>query len=103
MDLMLKIVFICLLKVTIISVWPSRWVFFLHLVDTLARVQPDWFFAGDRGEQLMGAIAASYTYTPVAHIQAGELSGNIDDLHVMLLVSLCICILLLMRMPNNVY
>jgi GDP/UDP-N,N'-diacetylbacillosamine 2-epimerase (hydrolysing) len=28
----------------------------------------------------MGAIAASYTYTPVAHIQAGELSGNIDGL-----------------------
>ena len=26
----------------------------------------------------MGAIAASYTYTAVAHIQAGERSGNID-------------------------
>jgi len=48
-------------------------------VDVLARVKPDWLIlAGDRGEQLMGAIAGAYTYTPVAHIQAGELSGNID-------------------------
>ena len=34
----------------------------------------------DRGEQLMASIAGSYTYTPVAHIQAGERSGNIDGL-----------------------
>ena len=26
----------------------------------------------------MGAVAGAYTYTPVAHIQAGERSGNID-------------------------
>lgn len=49
------------------------------LADVLYRVKPTWLIlAGDRGEQLMGAIAASYTYTPVAHIQAGERSGNID-------------------------
>jgi len=59
----------------------SLGVFLASFVDTLARVKPDWLLlAGDRGEQLMGAIAASYTYTPVAHIQAGELSGNIDGL-----------------------
>lgn len=51
------------------------------LPDILDVEQPDWVvLAGDRGEQLMGAIAASYTYTPVAHIQAGELSGNIDGM-----------------------
>lgn len=48
-------------------------------VDVLMRTKPDWLIlAGDRGETLMGAIAGAYTYTPVAHIQAGELSGNID-------------------------
>lgn len=47
--------------------------------DVLERVKPDWLvLAGDRGEQLMGAVAGGYTYTPTAHIQAGELSGNID-------------------------
>lgn len=51
------------------------------LPDILDVERPDWVvLAGDRGEQLMGAIAASYTYTPVAHIQAGELSGNIDGM-----------------------
>lgn len=50
-------------------------------VDILTRTRPDWVvLAGDRGEQLMGAIGAAYTYTPVAHIQAGELSGNIDGM-----------------------
>ena len=51
------------------------------LPDILDVERPDWVvLAGDRGEQLMGAIACSYTYTPVAHIQAGELSGNIDGM-----------------------
>lgn len=54
-------------------------IFLSSFVDTLQREKPDWVvLAGDRGEQLMGAIAAAYTYTPVAHIQAGERSGNID-------------------------
>ena len=47
--------------------------------DTLNRERPTWVvLSGDRAEQLMGAVAAAYTYTPVAHIQAGERSGNID-------------------------
>lgn len=59
----------------------SLGIFLQSFVDLLVRSKPDWLvLAGDRGEQLMGAIAASYTYTPVAHIQAGELSGNIDGL-----------------------
>jgi GDP/UDP-N,N'-diacetylbacillosamine 2-epimerase (hydrolysing) len=57
----------------------SLGIFLPSFVDSLRRVKPDWIvLAGDRGEQLMGAIAGAYTYTPVAHIQAGELSGNID-------------------------
>lgn len=53
----------------------------MSLPDIIDVEKPDWvLLAGDRGEQLMGAIAASYTYTPVAHIQAGEVSGNIDGM-----------------------
>ncbi len=53
----------------------------MGLPDIIDVEKPDWILlAGDRGEQLMGAIAASYTYTPVAHIQAGEVSGNIDGM-----------------------
>src|SRR2546425_12861542 len=57
----------------------SLGLFLISFIDVLARVRPDWIvLAGDRGEQLMGAIAGAYTYTPVAHIQAGGLSGKID-------------------------
>lgn len=57
----------------------SLGIFLTSFVDVLARQRPDWIIlAGDRGEQLMGSIAGAYTYTPVAHIQAGERSGNID-------------------------
>ena len=49
--------------------------------DIIDNEKPDWILlAGDRGEQLMGAIVGAYTYTPVAHIQAGEVSGNIDGM-----------------------
>ncbi len=57
----------------------SLGIFLSSFIDVLMRNRPDWIvLAGDRGEQLMGAVAATYTYTPVAHIQAGERSGNID-------------------------
>jgi len=57
----------------------SLGVFLSSFVDTLYRVRPNWIvLAGDRGEQLVGAMAGAYTYIPVAHIQAGERSGNID-------------------------
>jgi len=53
----------------------------MGLPDIIDVEKPDWILlAGDRGEQLMGAIAAGYTYTPAAHIQAGEVSGNIDGM-----------------------
>lgn len=57
----------------------SLGIFLTSFVDVLRREKPTWLvLAGDRGEQLMASIAAAYTYTPVAHIQAGERSGNID-------------------------
>lgn len=57
----------------------SLGIFLMSFIDVLYRQRPNWIIlAGDRGEQLMGSIAGAYTYTPVAHIQAGERSGNID-------------------------
>jgi len=54
-------------------------VFLCSFTDVVTRIKPDWIIlAGDRGEQLIGGLVGAYTYTPVAHIQAGELSGNID-------------------------
>lgn len=51
----------------------------LELPTVLQRIRLDiMLLAGDRGEQLMAAIAGSHLRIPVAHIQAGELSGNVD-------------------------
>jgi GDP/UDP-N,N'-diacetylbacillosamine 2-epimerase (hydrolysing) len=55
--------------------------FTISFVDVIMSYKPDWvILAGDRGEQLAAAVASSYSYIPTAHIQAGELSGNIDGL-----------------------
>lgn len=63
------------------SMSKSLGVFLMSVTDSLARLKPDFvLLAGDRGEQLMTAIAAAHMNIPVAHIQAGELSGNIDGL-----------------------
>lgn len=57
----------------------SLGIFLNSLTDIIASEKPDWIMlAGDRGEQLMGAMVGAFCYIPVAHIQAGELSGNID-------------------------
>ena len=59
----------------------SLGIFLTSFADVVATERPDWIIlAGDRGEQLMGAIAGAFCYLPVAHIQAGELSGNIDSM-----------------------
>lgn len=59
----------------------SLGIFLSSMPDIIENEKPDWvLLAGDRGEQLMAAIASAYTYTPVAHIQAGEVSGNIDNM-----------------------
>lgn len=56
-------------------------VFMLSFTDTLVRLRPDIVLVvGDRGEHLMAAIVAAHMNIPVAHIQAGERSGNIDGL-----------------------
>lgn len=65
---------------------------FLAKFNTMAlnASNPDWLIlAGDRGEQLMGAIAGAYSYIPTAHIQAGEISGNIDNTARMAMAKLC--------------
>tara|TARA_R110002051_G_scaffold325814_3_gene431629 strand:- start:2376 stop:3551 length:1176 start_codon:yes stop_codon:yes gene_type:complete len=57
----------------------SLGVYLLQLPEILEKSKPDIvLISGDRGEQLMSAIAASHLNIPVAHIQAGEKSGNID-------------------------
>jgi GDP/UDP-N,N'-diacetylbacillosamine 2-epimerase (hydrolysing) len=51
----------------------------LELPTVLQRIKPDLILlSGDRGEQLMAAVAGAHLRIPVAHIQAGELSGNVD-------------------------
>lgn len=59
----------------------SLGVFLLGVTDALVRLKPDIVLVvGDRGEHLMGAIAGAHMNIPVAHIQAGERSGNIDGM-----------------------
>ena len=63
------------------SMSKSLGIFLVSVTDTLVRLRPEFvLLAGDRGEQLMTAIAAAHMNIPVAHIQAGELSGNIDGM-----------------------
>lgn len=57
----------------------SLGVLLLSLTDTYVRLRPDVvLILGDRGESLMAALAAAQMNIPVAHVQAGERSGNID-------------------------
>jgi len=63
------------------SMSKSLGVFLVSVTDALVRLSPDIvLLAGDRGEQLMAAVAAAHMNILVAHIQAGELSGNIDGM-----------------------
>ena len=57
----------------------SMGIFMISFTDILKAYKPDWvILAGDRYETMAAALACAYTNTPIAHIQAGELSGNID-------------------------
>ncbi|MHB8643756.1 MAG: UDP-N-acetylglucosamine 2-epimerase [Gaiellaceae bacterium] len=59
----------------------SLGVLLLGITDSLVRLQPDFVLVvGDRGDMLMAAIAAAHLNIPVAHVQAGERSGNIDGI-----------------------
>lgn len=64
-----------------ITMAKSLGIFLTSFVDVLARQVPTWVIvAGDRGEQFMASVAASYARIPLAHIQAGERSGNVDGM-----------------------
>jgi GDP/UDP-N,N'-diacetylbacillosamine 2-epimerase (hydrolysing) len=57
----------------------SMGVLMISFTDIIKRQNPDWVvLAGDRYETLAACIVCAYTNTPIAHIQAGESSGNID-------------------------
>ena len=59
----------------------SLGVFMTELPGIIDRMKPDIILlAGDRGEQFVGAMVGAHMHIPVAHIQAGELSGNIDGM-----------------------
>jgi UDP-hydrolysing UDP-N-acetyl-D-glucosamine 2-epimerase len=59
----------------------SLGVLLLGITDALVRLQPDIVLVlGDRGDSLMAALAAAHMNIPVAHVQAGERSGNIDGM-----------------------
>ncbi len=74
-------IFMALDGYTPVSMSKSLGVFLMSVTDSLARLRPDIvLLAGDRGEQMMTAIAAAHMNIPAAHIQAGELSGNIDGI-----------------------
>lgn len=50
-----------------------------QLASVFAREAPSLvLLLGDRGEQLAGAIAASYQAIPIVHLHGGEQSGHID-------------------------
>lgn len=64
---------------TDVSMTKSLGIFLLSIADALHRSRPDIvLLAGDRGEQMMAALAGAHMNIPVAHIQAGEVSGNVD-------------------------
>jgi UDP-N-acetylglucosamine 2-epimerase (non-hydrolysing)/GDP/UDP-N,N'-diacetylbacillosamine 2-epimerase (hydrolysing) len=52
-----------------------------EIAHTLAQLEPEILVLyGDRGEVLASAIAAVNLGIPVAHIQGGDVSGNVDEL-----------------------
>ncbi|MFL2496232.1 MAG: UDP-N-acetylglucosamine 2-epimerase, partial [Porticoccaceae bacterium] len=63
------------------SMMKSLSLFGLSVIDIIEQEKPDIILlAGDRGEQFIGAMAGAHLGIPVAHIQAGEVSGNIDGM-----------------------
>ena len=59
----------------------SLGIFMLSFADIIGYHAPDIILlAGDRGEQLVAALVGAHMNIPVAHIQAGEVSGNIDGM-----------------------
>ena len=74
-------VYMTLSGYTNVTMAKSLGVFMLSFTDIMAGKSPDIILlAGDRGEQLVAALVGAHLNIPVAHIQAGELSGNIDGM-----------------------
>lgn len=74
-------IFMALDGYTPASMSKSLGVFLQSFTDSLVRLRPDIvLLAGDRGEQLMAALAGAHMNIPVAHVQAGERSGNVDGM-----------------------
>jgi len=62
-----------------ITMVKSLSIFMIQLPEILQQMGADIILiSGDRGEQLMASIVGAHMYIPVAHIQAGEVTGNID-------------------------
>lgn len=52
------------------------------IADAFNELKPDIvLLLGDRSETLIAAFAAVQLKIPVAHIQGGEVSGNLDEIH----------------------
>jgi GDP/UDP-N,N'-diacetylbacillosamine 2-epimerase (hydrolysing) len=74
-------VYMTLAGYTNTSMVKSLGVFMLSFADIVCNKCPDIILlAGDRGEQLIAATVGAHMNIPVAHIQAGELSGNVDGM-----------------------
>lgn len=74
-------VYMTLSGYTNVTMVKSLGVFMLSLTDIINSKAPDMILlAGDRGEQLVAAMVGAHLNIVVAHIQAGELSGNIDGM-----------------------
>lgn len=74
-------IFMALSGYSNITMVKSLGVFMLSFADIIENKKPDFILlAGDRGEQLVAAIVGAHMNIPVAHIQAGEVSGNIDGI-----------------------
>lgn len=53
----------------------------IQLPEIISYARPDIILiSGDRGEMLVSAIVGCHMNIPVAHIQAGEISGNVDGI-----------------------
>tara|TARA_Y100001968_G_scaffold280565_1_gene277203 strand:+ start:71811 stop:72950 length:1140 start_codon:yes stop_codon:yes gene_type:complete len=66
---------------TDVGMLKSLFLFGLSLADILKNEKYDIILlAGDRGEQLIGAISGFHMNIPVYHIQAGERSGHVDGM-----------------------
>ncbi|MDC1047406.1 UDP-N-acetylglucosamine 2-epimerase [Alphaproteobacteria bacterium] len=52
----------------------------IGLSKKLVEINPDYLMLyGDRGEVLAAALVSTHLKIPIAHMQGGDISGNIDD------------------------